>query len=149
MLLKVLSIPADHPYPRALKPPTGWPDVTVLPDPVIHEDNPKQWWPHPAFEPTWWQQQTEHIDLVHVHFGFEHLTIAQTRHFTQLLQENNIPLVLTVHDLDNPHLEDQSTYHQQLASSSRQQPMCSRFRRRHRGSSPSTMGTSLRSPRTR
>lgn len=114
VLLKVLSIPADHPYPRALKPPTGWPDVTVLPDPVIHEDNPKQWWPHPAFEPTWWQQQTEHIDLVHVHFGFEHLTIAQTRHFTQLLQENNIPLVLTVHDLDNPHLEDQSTYHQQL-----------------------------------
>lgn len=114
VVLKILSIPAGHPYPRALEPQQGWADITVLPDPITNKDNPKQWWPHPAFEPTWWEGQAKGVDLVHVHFGFEHLTIERTRRFTQLLHEKNIPLVLTVHDLDNPHLEDQSNYHQQL-----------------------------------
>lgn len=113
-MLNVLSIPAGHPYPRALQPKQGWSDITVLPDPIVDEGNPQQWWPHPGFEPTWWHTQPEDIDLVHVHFGFEHLTLHETQRFTQLLREKNIPLVLTVHDLDNPHLGGQDHYHEQL-----------------------------------
>lgn len=108
-----MAIPAGHPYPRALQPEGGWVDITVLPDPVVNPDDPSQWWPHPAFTPQWWETPRD-IDLVHVHFGFEHLTYEETALFTEVLRENGIPLVLTVHDLDNPHLEDQTDYHRQL-----------------------------------
>ena len=113
MSTRIMSIPAGHPYPRALQPEGGWVDITVLPDPVVNPDDPGQWWPHPAFTPQWWETPRD-IDLVHVHFGFEHLTYEETALFTQVLRENGIPLVLTVHDLDNPHLEDQTDYHRQL-----------------------------------
>ncbi|ALC05741.1 hypothetical protein CDES_06620 [Corynebacterium deserti GIMN1.010] len=113
MSIKVLSIPAGHPYPCALQPVGGWEDITVLPDPVVNPDNPEQWWPHPAFTPEWWINSKK-VDVVHVHFGFEHLTLQQTKQFTEVLDRNGIPLVLTLHDLDNPHLTDQSNYHEQL-----------------------------------
>lgn len=115
MVRTVLSIPAGHPYPRAVQPDNGWDDFIVLPDPVIDPDDPKRWWPHPGFTADFWDgPEGDGIDLVHLHFGFEHLTPAQTTAFVDILRDRGIPLVFTVHDLDNPHLVDQGDYHQQL-----------------------------------
>lgn len=90
--LKVLSIPADHPYPQAIKPS----HTDYLPDPNING----HWWPHPALEAEYWTQPRD-VDAVHLHFGFEHRTPHQIQEFVSALP---VPLVLTVHDLNNPHL---------------------------------------------
>lgn len=100
--MRVLSIPAEHVYAQAILPE----GVSFLPDPDINGN----WWPHPALEASYWAQPRE-VDLVHIHFGFEHRSPEQLRELVAVLP---VPLVLTVHDLDNPHLEDQSEYHESL-----------------------------------
>ena len=100
--VRVLSIPSGHPYTQAIR-PAG---VEFLPDPDIDGN----WWPHPAFEAEFWRDPPA-VDLVHIHFGFEHRTPAQ---IAELCRALPVPLVLTVHDLDNPHLEDQTEHHERL-----------------------------------
>ena len=100
--MRVLSIPAEHPYTQAIQ-PAG---VEFLPDPDIDG----HWWPHPALEAEYWNQPRD-VDAVHIHFGFEHRTPAQ---IAELCAALPVPLVLTVHDLDNPHLEDQVPHHERL-----------------------------------
>lgn len=120
--MAVLSIPSQHPYVRSIYPRLTVHDVKVLDDPLLDPQEPARWWPHPAFTPQWWQQDTadtswqdkQSIDTVHVHFGFEHLSVQETREFVAELRRRRIPLIITVHDIDNPHLNDQSSYHQQL-----------------------------------
>lgn len=117
--MSVLAIPCAHPYVQALQPAGGWTFTEFLPDPVVNPARPEQWWPHPAFEQPWWEERdrqdsAEHIDLVHLHFGYEHLTVQQTRNFIKILRTRRIPLVLTVHDIDNPHVVDQQAFHAQL-----------------------------------
>lgn len=107
--ITVLSVPAGHPYTRAVHPQAE--DITVLPDPVLDPEQPELWWPHPGLEP---RNIGPNVDVMHIHFGFEHLTLDATRRLVVRLFTGNIPLVLTVHDLDNPHLEDQRRYHEQL-----------------------------------
>lgn len=104
--LHVLSIPAGHVYTAAVRPS----DVTVAPDP---EDG---WHPHPALDPLWWHRvsDAELPDLVHLHFGFDHLSVEDLRAFTATLRRRGVPLVLTVHNLDNPHVTDQADYHDKL-----------------------------------
>lgn len=112
--MRVVAIPAGHVYPQALRPAAGWPDIEVLRDPVIDPAEPGRWWPHPALDPAWWERQPHRIDICHLHFGFEHLSLAQTRDFVAALQQQDVALVLTVHDLDNPHLAQQEPFHRQL-----------------------------------
>lgn len=112
--LRVLSIPAGHVYPKALRPAAGWPDIEVLDDPVLDPAEPDRWWPHPALRRHWWEQGDRRVDLCHLHFGFEHLSLPETRDFLAVLDQRGIPLVVTVHDLDNPHLADQTSFHLQL-----------------------------------
>ena len=100
--VRVLSIPSGHPYTQAIR-PAG---VEFLPDPDIDGN----WWPHPALEAEYWRDPPA-VDLVHIHFGFEHRTPAQ---IAELCRGLPVPLVLTVHDLDNPHLTDQTEHHQRL-----------------------------------
>lgn len=92
--MKVLSIPAEHVYPQAIKPE----GVSFHPDPDIDG----HWWPHPALEAQWWDTPRD-VDLVHIHFGYEHRTPSQLQDLVDALP---VPLVVTVHDLDNPHLTD-------------------------------------------
>lgn len=92
--MKVLSIPAEHVYPQAIK-PAG---VSFHPDPDIDGN----WWPHPALEAQWWDTPRD-VDVVHIHFGYEHRTPEQLQELVDILP---VPLVVTVHDLDNPHLSD-------------------------------------------
>ncbi|KGM18300.1 glycosyltransferase [Corynebacterium auriscanis] len=126
--VRVLSIPAQHPYTQAIKPA----NAVYFPDPDINGN----WWPHPALEANFWSSApTEEepaaaggfgtafshlhyslggIDLVHLHFGFEHRTPQQIQEFVDALP---IPLVVTVHDLDNPHLvtaAQQQEHHERL-----------------------------------
>lgn len=99
----IMAIPAQHPYVEAVA-PQSW-------DPVPMG---QPFWPHPCLEPSWWHANERPVNVVHVHFGFEHLSLQQTEAFTDVLKLFAVPLVLTVHDLDNPHLEDQTNYHKQL-----------------------------------
>lgn len=100
--VRVLSIPAEHPYTQAIRPA----NAVYLPDPDINGN----WWPHPALEAGYWDTPRE-VDLVHIHFGFEHRTPAEIAELTRALP---VPLVLTVHDLDNPHLVDQAPHHERV-----------------------------------
>lgn len=106
--IRVVAVPAGHPYTQAVTDPS-WDDVEVLPDPV---PDPKKWWPHPAVEATWWEDH--HAEVCHIHFGFEHRTPEQMAELTRTLKERGVRLVVTVHDLDNPHLEDQTDHHERL-----------------------------------
>ncbi|MDO5669997.1 MAG: glycosyltransferase family 1 protein [Corynebacterium sp.] len=102
----VLSIPAGHVYTQAIKPA----DVSFRPDPDIDGN----WWPHPALDAHWWITTRDLPDLVHLHFGFDHLSVNDTRALIRALDRRGVPLVLTVHDLDNPHFTDQREHHAKL-----------------------------------
>lgn len=100
--MKVLSIPAEHPYTQAVRPAS----VEYLPDPDIDGN----WWPHPALSAEYWRDAnwasvdpSQRPDVVHVHFGFEHFSPAEIRQF---VGELPVPLVVTVHDVENPHLAE-------------------------------------------
>jgi hypothetical protein len=55
-------------------------------------------------EPEWVRHNASRLDVVHVHFGFEHRGPRELRAWAAELRAARIPLVLTVHDLVNPHL---------------------------------------------
>lgn len=102
--VRVLAIPAEHPYTQAVC-PAG---VEYLPDPDV--DGEGHWWPHPALRADYWENPPQ-VDLVHIHFGFEHVTPDELRETVQAIP---VPLVVTVHDIDNPHLNDQREHHERL-----------------------------------
>ncbi|KAA9393879.1 glycosyltransferase family 4 protein [Kocuria coralli] len=76
---------------------------------------PGQWFPHPLLDPAALSDHARSIDAVHLHFGFEHRTPAQVRTFVTSCRELGIELILTVHDLDNPHLVDQTSHYARLS----------------------------------
>lgn len=51
------------------------------------------------------------IDVVHMHFGFERFDAEALATWVTGLRRARIALVYTVHDLDNPHLIDQTPHH--------------------------------------
>ena len=101
--VRVLSVPAVHPYVEHLLSASGG-------DPFEQVRTGPQgpgWAPSPCWDPAWLAVHGDRIDVVHVHFGFEHLTGDQLREWVAALRRLGIGLVLTVHDLENPHLLDQ------------------------------------------
>ncbi len=106
--IQVVSVPAGHDYVRRYA--AHLPDTQVLADPPVPGAAPGQWWPHRAYDPQWLAEHGSEMDLVHVHFGFEHLDVPAMRRWLDALRENDIPLAYTVHDLANPHLADQGPY---------------------------------------
>lgn len=104
--LAVQHIPAGHPYVAAITDPR----VLALPDPPPPGAPPGQWWPHPALEPSWVRSQDRPgvggARLVHLHFGYEHRSPAELATWVEALRAAGIGLVVTVHDLENPHLDD-------------------------------------------
>ncbi len=99
----VLSVPADHPYTRAVSAATADAIVT-LPDPTT------PWWPHPALEPGWIAERADSIDVAHLHFGFDHVHPIRLAAWCDELDDAGIPLVHTIHDLRNPHHADPSRH---------------------------------------
>ena len=56
------------------------------------------------------------VDVVHLHFGFEHRSSAEMAWWLDDLDVAGIALVHTVHDVDNPHLTDQTDYRRSVGA---------------------------------
>ncbi|GAB6904166.1 glycosyltransferase family 1 protein [Kineosporia succinea] len=93
---RVLQIPGDHPYVVQSCPPAY--RLSSSPTRI----------PSPALTPGWLSEHRAEFDVVHLHFGYEHMSPQQLGEWIATLRELWIPLVLTVHDLRNPH---QATRH--------------------------------------
>lgn len=102
--MRIASIPAGHAYVRALGLPGD--GVTRLLDPPVPGAPPQQWWPPVMLEPSWLRANAASFDVVHVHFGYDDRTPAQLRALVATVRELGRPLVVTVHDLRNPHHRD-------------------------------------------
>lgn len=116
--VRVRHVPAAHPYVEHVQAaPTGAssPAATVLPDPPVPGAPPGQWWPHPALEEAWVRQHAREQDVLHVHFGMEARSLTELRAWLDALADLGLPLVHTVHDVDHPHLHDQTHHRDQLA----------------------------------
>jgi hypothetical protein len=53
-------------------------------------------------------------DLVHLHFGFDAESPRDLERWCEVLDERDIPLVLTLHDVVNPHFVDQREHRRRL-----------------------------------
>ncbi|MEP6562572.1 MAG: glycosyltransferase family 1 protein, partial [Nakamurella sp.] len=114
--IRVASIPAGHPYVQHLAAPAGGDAVVRLADPPpdVPDPQPGQWWPPVMLQPEWVAAHHPDFDLAHLHFGFDAVEPAELRRWSAELHRRNRPLVLTVHDLVNPHFTDQRRHGEQL-----------------------------------
>lgn len=118
--LRVRQVPAAHPYVAHLLPPGGQgarsgPRVMHLPDPPVPGAPPGQWWPHPALDPAWVREHARDQDVLHLHFGTEGRSPAELVAWLRAVRGCGLPLVHTVHDIDHPHLVDQTRHREHLA----------------------------------
>lgn len=88
--------------------------VDLLPDPPVPGAPAVQWWPPQALTPAWIDAHAAHIDLVHVHFGLESLPDGVLAAGLAALRRHGVPVVHTVHDLENPQLTDQAAHRRAL-----------------------------------
>ncbi len=112
--IRVASVPADHVYVRHTSSPAHDGRVVRLPDPAPTSGDGTGWWPPRALEPDWVEEHHEEFDVMHVHFGFDAVSPDTLRELVQSLRHHRKPLVLTVHDLRNPHQRDPSVHDAQL-----------------------------------
>lgn len=113
-LIRVASVPAAHPYIIATVDTTL---LTLLPDPVPPGvSQAGQWWPPRWLDPQYLRARIAEIDVLHVHFGFESVDHDDLVAVADVLTAHRIPLVVTVHDLANPHLDDQVGHLAKLAT---------------------------------
>jgi len=107
-VLTVASVPASHPYVQSVVDTSR---VTLLPDPVPPGATlPGQWWPPRLLDPEYVRRHLGTFDVLHVHFGFEAISVDALLEVVDVLDRNRIPLVLTVHDLHNPHFADRTQH---------------------------------------
>ena len=103
--IRVASVPAGHVYVRHLSDPDGGDTVVRLPDipPADGRRVPGGWWPPAMLDADWIAAHHDTFDVFHVHFGFDAKTPDELRAVAGALERAGIPLVVTVHDLRNPH----------------------------------------------
>lgn len=107
---RVLAIPGGHRYVRfAIGDDSA--DLTVVPD---RAGTDSAWSRSPALASAWLREHRHQFDIVHLHFGFEGCAPRDLASWVRTLHELQVPLVMTVHDLELPHLRDQRLYRQQL-----------------------------------
>lgn len=117
-LLRIASVPSGHVYVRHLLPADGARTrVRLLSDP--DPDDPRRpagakWWPPKMLEAEWVRAHAGEFDIFQIHFGFDARTPEQLRELVEALRAAGRPLVMTVHDLRNPHHEDRSLHDAQL-----------------------------------
>jgi hypothetical protein len=104
-LIRVASVPAGHVYVRHLSDPDGGGGVLRLPDipPADGRIVPGGWWPPAMLDADWIAAQHDTFDVFHVHFGFDAKTPEELTAIAHALRDADVPLVVTVHDLRNPH----------------------------------------------
>ncbi len=119
-MITVASVPYAHVYVRHLEPTSitaaGVDDrVMRLPDPTpAGATMDGQWWPPRLLENDWLLAHINSFDVLHVHFGFETFTPSDLQAVVRTLRAFDKPLVLTVHDLHNPHFADDRLHLSQL-----------------------------------
>ena len=106
--IRVASVPADHPYVRAV---TADAAIAVLPDPPVPGAPPGRWWPPAVLDAAWILAHRDEADLLHVHFGTESYTTEHLRAALAAARRVGWPVVVTVHDLDHPQLRDEDQAH--------------------------------------
>ncbi len=120
-LIRVASVPASHVYVRHLSSPDGVDDgVRRLADPVSRAANvadtstPSPWWPPAMLDAEWVRRHHDDFDVFHIHFGFDARTPDELTALVSELDRWRKPLVLTVHDLRNPHHVGRQEHDDQL-----------------------------------
>ena len=66
-------------------------------------------------EPGWIREHADDFDVLHVHFGFDALAPEQLHDVVASLRAAGRPLVVTVHDLRNPHHPERGLHDEQLS----------------------------------
>lgn len=103
-MISLASVPAGHPYVHAVVDPEH---VALHPDPIPPSaSEPDQWWPPRWLEPNYLIGKIREIDVLHLHFGFDSTPPEVLRQVVEVTRAHGVPLVLTVHDLHNPHFAD-------------------------------------------
>lgn len=111
-MISLASVPAGHSYVHAVLDPEH---IALLSDPVPPGATvPGQWWPPRLLDPTFLAEHIGDIDVLHVHFGFDATPPDALRAVAAVLREHQVPLVVTVHDLDNPHFRDPAEHRERL-----------------------------------
>lgn len=64
-------------------------------------------------ESAWVREHADSFDLMHIHFGFDAVSPESLTELGQTLRAHGKPLVLTVHDLRNPHHREPGLHDQQ------------------------------------
>lgn len=112
--IRVASVPAGHVYVRHLASPDPTDDPVVrLPDPSPDGRSGTasgRWWPPVMLDPAWLERNADTFDLVHVHFGFDATSPETLAAVVDVLRRHAKPLLLTVHDLRNPHHADRTAH---------------------------------------
>jgi hypothetical protein len=114
--IRVASIPSGHVYVRHLSDAQDDATVVRLPDvPQPGGDSdPGRWWPPVMLDAQWIAANHGTFDVFHVHFGFDAKSPRELHAIGAALHAASVPLVLTVHDLRNPHHPDADTHDRQL-----------------------------------
>lgn len=113
MVIRVASVPSSHVYVRHLS--VEGDGIHRLSDPP-HEPptSTSQWWPPRMLDPHWVRANRHTFDLMHIHFGFDAASPATLTDLVAELRAAGKPLVLTVHDLRNPHHTDPELHRAQM-----------------------------------
>jgi len=105
--VRVLHVPGEHDYVAHLG------DERVPGVEVVRDDDGASeagWRPSPALDAAWVTANAGRFDVLHLHFGFEGRTPEQLRALVAAVRGADRRLVLTVHDLQNPHLREQARF---------------------------------------
>jgi glycosyltransferase involved in cell wall biosynthesis len=111
--IRVASVPSGHVYVRHLGDPRDDGSVIRLPD-VARPGDQGRWWPPVMLDADWIKANHGSFDVFHVHFGFDAKSPWELRAIGAALRAAGVPLVLTVHDLRNPHHPDADLHDAQL-----------------------------------
>lgn len=107
----VASVPTSHAYIAHLDAVGGCGTVVRLPDPVPHgADGTGRWWPPRWLDAEWLATHIDGVDVFHLHFGFDAVTMDGLQDIVRILGTAGKPLILTVHDLHNPHFVDNTVH---------------------------------------
>jgi len=110
-VLRVASIPSGHPYVRHALAGGG---IDLLPDPPPPGASGGQWWPPVMCDAAWVTANRHRFDVLHLHFGTESYPADHLRALVRALRAAGRPLVYTLHDLENPQLDEQTTHREHL-----------------------------------
>jgi hypothetical protein len=111
-VITVASVPARHPYVEAV---VDTERVVLLADPTPPGATaPHQWWPPRWLDPEYLTARIDELDVLHVHFGFESIAVEQLARVCDVTARHGVPLVVTVHDLHNPHVPDARAHEERL-----------------------------------